>query len=257
MKSLEELDRWIASKVRRLASDVSGAPRSKELLEIRRDILEDVRGHVEPKGAGKCIFPYNEISIRLEADDDARRQLNEAAFAGDDTLEHDIRELLAEAGCTIPRNLRVAIDINAASFGVAYHNRKSNAEPVAAATRPPAKLIVTRGSAEPPEYVLASNRVNIGRLKEVVGEKEGLRRRNDVAFDASETTVSREHAYIRYDSGSGKFRICDDHSARGISIFRDGRRIGVPRASHRGVQLETGDEIHFGDARIRFEIEGS
>lgn len=252
MRSLEELDRWIATKVKRL----SGAPQHKEILEIRRYILEDVRSRIEPKGGGKYMFPYNEVSIRLGAADDAQRQLFDAAFAADEPLADEIRQLLAEAQCPVPRGFNVLIDPEAGSLGVTYSNRKALPHRPAAA-RPAAKLIVTKGNSDSPEHAIDSNRVNIGRLKEVVGEKQGLRRRNDVAFDASETTVSREHAYIQYDSESGRFRICDEQSARGISIFREGRRIAVPRASKRGLQLHPGDEIHLGDARIRFEIEGS
>ena len=252
MKSLEQLDRWIAAKVKRL----SGAPEKRELLEIRRDILEDVRDHIEPKGGGKYIFPYNEIEIHLAPEDEHQQQRFEAALAGDEGLAPDIHALLVEAGCPIPPDFGITIVPAAPLFGVLYRNRKSAPQKPAPAARPAAKLIVTQGSAEPPELAIASNRVNLGRLKEVVGEKDGLRRRNDVAFAATETTVSREHAYIRYDSGAGKFRICDGQSARGVSIFREGRRIGVPRASARGVQLQAGDEIQLGDARIRFEIEG-
>jgi pSer/pThr/pTyr-binding forkhead associated (FHA) protein len=72
-----------------------------------------------------------------------------------------------------------------------------------------------------------------------------------VAFAETETTVSREHAHIRYDAESGKYRLYDSGSQRGTSIFRDGRRLEAPRV--RGVQLRSGDEIHVGDARVRFE----
>jgi len=254
MKSLERLDQWIAGKVKRLSSNVARSPQGQELLEIRRDILEDIRNHIEPKGGGKWTFPYNEIEIHVPAQDDAHKELLQATLAGDDGLEDDIEALLGEAGCAMPRNLSVMLDLEAPQFGVSYRRRKPPSVVPTVAARPAAKLIVTKGAADPSEYAIASDRVNIGRLKEVIGEKEGLRRRNDVAFDATETTVSREHAYIRYEPNTGKFRVCDDHSARGVSIFREGRRIGVPKASTRGAQLQTGDELQIGDVRIRFEI---
>lgn len=244
MRSLEELDRWIAGKVKRLSSNVAGVPQKKEVLEIRREILEDVRNRIEPKGSGKYLFPYNEIAIHLGAQN---------ALADDDSLREDVRALLIEAGCTVPSSLTVDVDVvlNPEPFRIDYLNRKSRPQ---RASRPTAKLTVVRGSGEPSEYVIASDRVNMGRLKEVIGEKEGLRRRNDVAFPETESTVSREHAYIGYDSNTGKFRVCDYQSTRGTSVFRGGRRIEVPRASARGVQLQSGDEIHLGEARIRFEI---
>jgi len=119
--------------------------------------------------------------------------------------------------------------------------------------RPNAKLTVLRGEVEPTEYTIQSDRLNIGRLKEVIGEKDGLLRRNDIAFADTETTVSREHAYIRYDPESGKFRLYDSLSQRGTSVFRGGRRFEVPKGLTHGFQLRSGDEIHLGDARIAFE----
>jgi len=112
-----------------------------------------------------------------------------------------------------------------------------------------------RGQAEPPELDLKSDRVNIGRLKEVSGEKDGLRRRNDIAFAETETTVSREHATIRYDKETGRFYLQDGDSQRGTSVFRDSRRLTVPKSPTRGLQLKSGDEIHLGDGRVVFETE--
>ena len=138
-------------------------------------------------------------------------------------------------------------------FRIDYLNQR-HAEAPPAAERPPARLIVVKGEAGAAEYLIAANRINIGRLQEVISEKEGLRRANDVAFGEAETTVSREHAFLTYEPATGRFRICDDRSQRGTSIFREGRRIEVPKGSRRGTQLQSGDEIHLGDARLRFEI---
>ena len=259
MRSLDELDRWIAGKVKRLSSNVAGVPQKKELLEIRREILEDVRNQIEPKGSGKYVFPYNSVAVQLSAHNEAEQALLNAAFAEDGALERDIRALLIEAGCqaqvAVDLDIAIANDGEAQPFRIAYSSGKPHVQRKAAPACSTAKLIVVRGSADPPELEIRASRVNLGRLKEVLGEKEGLRRRNDIAFADVEATVSREHAYIRYDEDAGRYRICDYQSARGTSVFRDGRRIEVPRASARGVQLESGDEIHLGDARIRFETE--
>ena len=264
MKSLEELDRWIAGHVKRWSSRAAGVKPSKELLEIRREILEDIRDRIEPKGEGKYFFPHNEVAIRIAAENEEQALVKRAAFSDDGGVERDIRELLVEANCRLPGSFRVAVEIVgdaelAASnrpFRIEYPRKKSAPTAKANTARPAAKLVVIRGSAEPAEFAIESNRVNLGRLQEVIGEKEGLRRRNDIAFAETEITVSREHAYLSFEPDSGKFRVCDCQSARGTRVFRGGRRIEVPRASTRGVQLQTGDEIHLGDARIRFEIPG-
>jgi len=241
MRSLEQLDRWIAGKVKSWTSHVPGVTHSKELLEIRREILEDVRDQIEPKGEGKCLFPYNAVAIHVAG--------HEAAFS---ELPEDIEALLKEANCSIPSGWTVTVEVDddSAPFRIDYSNHK--AEVVVPAGRPALKLTISRGQAEAPEYIFDYERVNIGRLKEVVGEKDGLRRRNDVVFAETETTVSREHAQIRYDVETGKFRLYDSGSQRGTAVFRSGRRLDAPRA--RGVQLQPGDEIHIGDARIKFEL---
>ncbi len=255
MRSLEQLDRWIAGKVKNWTSRMAGAPRGRELLEIRREILEDVRDRIEALGEGRCLFPYNTVAVRIVARDAEERQALEAA-----ALEQDIAELLKAADCAIPEGFTVSVavleDAAAASAGrpfqIGYSNRK--AAVAERGKRPPIKLTVLRGEADAAEYSLAAERVNLGRLKEVLGEKEGLRRINDVAFADTETTVSREHAYIRYDLDTGKFRVYDSGSQRGTSVYRDGRRVDVPRGPTRGVQLQAGDEIHLGEARVRFEV---
>jgi hypothetical protein len=258
MRSLEQLDRWIAGKVKNWSSRISGEPHSKELLEIRRDILEDVRDKIQPKGEGRNLFPYNSIEVRIAVEDPEEQEIWDTAFTEGDGLQHDIAGLLSEAGCPLPTGFSVNVNVTeepglaAATrpFAIDYSNRKREQPP--SATRPALKLTVVRGQADAPEYTFTAERVNIGRLREVVGEKDGLRRRNDVPFAETETTVSREHASIRYDPESGKFRLYDSGSQRGTSVFREGRRLDAPRV--RGVQLQSGDEIHVGDARIKFEV---
>jgi hypothetical protein len=259
MRSLEQFDRWISGKLKTWSSQVSGAPQSGELLVIRRDVLEEIRDHIEPAGNGRNVFPYQGITICLAAQSAAQQELLLAAFSDEaHGLERDIRDLLAEAEVPIPAGLAITVDaledpifaVSARPFRVEFATRKGKV----ASIRPPAILKVLRGDAEPAELAVSADQVNIGRMKEVTGEKEGLRRRNDLAFADTETTVSREHAYIRYDTPTGRFRIYDSGSQRGTIIFREGRRLDVPKGAHRGAQLRSGDEIHLGEARIRFDI---
>src|SRR5579864_3093916 len=106
MRSLEQLDRWIAGKVKNWSSRISGTPHGVELLEIRRDILEDIRDRIEPRGAGKNLFPYNSVSIQIAAENDEERDVREAAFSGSEGLEQDIAGLLQEAGCPTPSGFK-------------------------------------------------------------------------------------------------------------------------------------------------------
>lgn len=260
MKSLEQLDSWIASKVRAWSSRISGAPQHRELLEIRRDILNDVRDHIQPRGEGKSLFPYNVVSIHIAAADHTHRALLEQAFTHDNELDGTISALLAEAGCAphSPLQITVTVAENPAAGNALRIDYSSTPAPAApqptAPARPAARLTVVQGDANPSDYNIDSDRINIGRLKEVVSDKDGLRRRNHIAFAETETTVSREHAFLRYDAETGKFRLYDSNSQRGTIVFRDGRRLQVPKGSAHGFQLRSGDEIHLGSARLLFEI---
>ena len=265
MRSLEQLDRWIASKLKTWSSEAVGAPQSMDLLEIRREILQDIRDHIQPAGEGRNLFPYNELQINIAAADTAQQALLEGAFNQDEELEQTIPAFLREAGCPMPAPFSVAVSVTedpaAVSakrpFHINYSHIKAVANLTSGHTRPHAKLTVLRGQADPGEYSISSDRVNLGRLKEVVSAKDGLRRRNDIAFAETETTVSREHAYLRYDPAASKFRLYDAASQHGTVVFREGRRFTVPKGATHGFQLRAGDEIHLGDARLQFEEEES
>lgn len=265
MKSIELLDSWISHKIRNWSSRLAGEARVPELLEIRRELLNDVRDQIQPKGDGKLVFPYRSVRVRLAAATETQRESLETAFAQNDELQQDFASLLTEAGCPVPEGFHVSTEIIEDSalarthrpFQIEYANPKAaTALPASAdVKRPPAKLIVLRGLAEPNELVINADKVYLGRLKEVVGESGALRRRNDIAFAETETSVSREHAFITYDRDTGAYRLHDSRNQRGTSIFRDSRLLRAPKGSVQGITLQSEDEIHLGEARLAFRIE--
>src|SRR5690349_11075074 len=111
MKSIDQLDAWITTKVRAWSSKISGTARTADLIEIRRDILNDIRNHIEPKGGGTLVFPYNTIAIHIAAENDTRRAMLEGAFGQDSDLEETISALLREAGCAPPAALNVTVSV--------------------------------------------------------------------------------------------------------------------------------------------------
>src|SRR5271165_5513741 len=143
MRSLQDLDRWIAEKVKRHLA--GAAPQRRELLEVRRDLLEDVRVHIEPKGAGKVLFPYNSLVARIVVLDDAEAERLRAAA---EALEADVRELLAEAGCPVPA-LTLEMDVKVAeeaSFAVEYVRRAAApAKPTRPKSRSPPIASISDG----------------------------------------------------------------------------------------------------------------
>ena len=253
MKSLESVDRWLGRHFERWSSNLAGGAHPKEALEIRREILSAIRDRIEAKGGGEYIFPYGEITVKLNARDAGHRDSLTAAFVDEDALESQVREMLVEGGCRA-EDVSVLVEILDDAAGAPFKLEFKRVEKVKAAApvtkRPAAWLYVTKGKCDQSEFFIARNQVYLGRLKEVSSRDGGLRRRNDIAFDDSEDTVSREHAHIQFEEG--KFRLYHDLGERGTKLFREGRAVAVP-PSGRGTQLKSGDEIHLGDARLRFE----
>jgi hypothetical protein len=257
MKSLEGIDRWIGRHMERLSAQLAGGSQPKEALEIRREILTEIRDKIEPRGDGEYVFPYQEIAVRLFAGDAEQRESLSVVFLDDASLENQVRELLAEAGCKGDVAIAAEVTEDAAAtkpYRLDYKRIAKRPETTATpqSKRPAAWVHVLKGKTDKIEYFVAKDVIYIGRMKEVGSREGGLRRRNDVAFDDDENTVSREHAHIEFEGG--RFRLFHDAGERGTKLFRDGRAVMVPPSGGRGTQLKSGDEIHLGEARLRFEI---
>jgi hypothetical protein len=255
------MEQWIAAWFKTLAAPVAERTNPPALLEIRGDILREVKSRIQARGEGRFVLPYNHIEVRITASDPERFELYEAAFIEDASLEREIREMLADSEC-LPKGLSVDVSVvtgapTEAPFTVRLQRHR---RPGASAVRPCLELVVVAGRAGQPRYLFSGDRerINLGRMQEVVSESGGLLRQNDVAFDECESTVGRQHAYIRFDACTGCYRLCDDLSGeRGTRLIRQGRIVIAPRASSRGIQIRPGDEIRLGQARLRVDVFGS
>ena len=236
-----------------------------EVAEIRLAILDQVREKSYRLG-GKKVFPFNVVHIHVRGIEDRRAPTFTGKFFRT-YFEQEIRGSLDRNECRYPEDLRVDVhvarELPAPGEQWVWAAVESQERP-AAAPRRTAKLIVLEGQANAPEIALSKARTNIGRTVDVY-RSEGLLRRNDLAF-SEETeinrTVSREHAHIVYDKSAGEYRLFNDRwyerdkdgaAACGIWIVRDGLSQEVHRTA-RGTKLESGDEIHFGKAAVRFQI---
>lgn len=259
MSILRRVERELDERLRRLFASAPEGGQTREALEIQRAILNDVTGRVQPVGRGRRVFPFRHLEIHIGAPQPGERSLFGLVFAEGDQLASDIRGALRESGCEPPADLGVEVVVQEAEipggFQIVYHERPAGVEP---APPPAARLVIVQGQAEKAEYALGAVRVNVGRLGEVLDDQQRLVRRNQVVFtegaDAAAQTVSRAHAHIRYDTEHREYRIYDDHSAYGTSIFREGALLAVPPGAGRGLGLHSGDEIYFGQARARFEL---
>ncbi len=254
MNPLERFERFVSDNLRKLGG-AKGHP--AEPLEIRRDLLREIAGQAQPKGGGEYFFPYTTIQIEVFAHDASRKQVLEAMFAGRN-LGGEIASALENSGCSgpVPQVLVQITEDPAAAAARPYRIEYSRAEPApqaASKPRPPARLTVTQGQANVISFDIDRDLIYIGRTKEVVDKKTGVDRYNHLAFDDSEVKVSRKHAFVKYDSATGKFRAFNDpESQAGTTVIRDGKPSQCD--SMRGVQLRSGDELVLGNARIRFEL---
>lgn len=236
-----------------------------ELAEIRLALLDQVRAGSYPSG-GRRVFPFDLLRVELRGVEEVRA----AVFRGNffrQYLEHEVRDALRHAGCRFPENLRVTIQVTGdlpkpgQEWLTVEPGQQETIEP---AVSPPARLLVRVGTANVEELPIQKHRTNIGRSTNVI-RSQGIFRRNDLAFSEegeASRSVSREHAHIIFDKPTGEYRLFNDRwYARGSPdcatwIVRDGLSQEVHRDS-RGIRLEPGDEIHFGEAVVLFEICGA
>ncbi|MBZ5618203.1 MAG: FHA domain-containing protein [Acidobacteriia bacterium] len=262
------LEKWGRALFESSLAAKSGPERAseepEELAEIRLAVLDKVR-EKSYRAGGRKVFPYDLLRIELRGVEQGRQ----AIFAGRffrKYLEQEVRNALRAAGCRFPDDLR--LDVKAAAGLPQPGEPWLVVEPAAqerasGSARAVGRLVVREGSANVPEVRLDKARTNIGRVVDVYRE-EGLFRRNDLAF-AEDTeinrSVSREHAHIQFDRTTGEYRLYNDRwyprpnaGECGTWIVRDGMSQEVHRTA-RGTKLEPGDEIHFGQAVVGFEVE--
>jgi hypothetical protein len=223
-----------------------------ELAEIRLAAIDSVREKTYRSG-GRKVFPYDLLRIRMRGVEESRLGLFQGRFFRQ-YLEHEVRAFLRGAACRYPESLR--IEVQAAADlplpGEAWLTVEVASQEAPCA--PEARLVTSEGK----EFPITKARTNIGRVTDVY-RSGGLYRRNDIVLDHE--TVSREHAHIQHDRATGEYRLFNDRwyargprpAECGIWIVRAGMSQQVHRDS-RGAKLEDGDEIHFGEAVLRFQL---
>ncbi|HYN19931.1 MAG TPA: FHA domain-containing protein [Thermoanaerobaculia bacterium] len=256
-------------------------PSGTEPMEIRRSVLDEIESRIVAAGAGKRVFPFNRLHIRLLAPGSREKVELEALVLEAWNLAEDVRERLAENGCPVPPDLEVEVEVTeeggpafADRHYLVHYERVQHAAPnsgpsaLSAATiavpspslagnRPTLELTVLKGIATRRVYSFPAGRVYVGRLEEIADEEGRIRRRNDVVFlEESEInqTVSREHARIVYDEGANELRLRAEPGASSTRIFRDGKTIDVSGRDPRGIRIQSGDEVYFGRACVKVAI---
>jgi FHA domain len=232
-----------------------------ELAEIRLAVLDAVKakGH---RAGGRNVFPYNLVRIKLLGISDDQARVLQHQFLTN-YFADELKAGLLRQNYRFPEDLRVEMlttpDLPMAKqswLSVETDVDRSRAgQGLGDAT---ATLVVVHGTANVHDLPISKTRTNIGRTSEVY-RADGPSRRNDLAFDEDSPvnqSVSRQHAHIIYRTGEYRLfndRIYKGPSNNGLWIVRDGASQPVHRGN-RGTLLEPGDEIHLGDAILRFEL---
>lgn len=274
MNLLRRIEKSLDHRLRSMFSGGQDEPGAREAIELYRDALDHIAARATLGKRGDRVFPFNLVTIELDAGDAERKAVLETLF-DPGQLGDDVRATLEEERITPPENLTVAVHYpeNAVvEMRIVCERTEKPAAPPAQAEPPapppvapappaiaivPARLVTVTGISSAPDFVLDRARVNLGREAEVIDTMGRAIRRNELSFpeEAHEAnpSVSRSHAHVAFDGASGQWRIFDDGSSLGTVVFRDGRRIDIPAHAGRGVALRPGDEIYLGQVRLRFE----
>jgi len=269
MSFLERLEKTLDKRLGAIFGGSREGPGEREAIELYRDALDQIGARATVSKRGDRAFPFDTIRVELMAASAERKALLEALFEPMQMAE-DVRAALVSQRATAPAKLTVTVQYPAEAlvelrvlFEKTVPDAPAEGEAAVAAPAAPVPLIpvllrTIEGASSEPVFVANQQRVNIGRERDVVDAQGRAVRRNDLFFpegaEAINASVSRTHAHIRFDGKSGEWRIYDDGSKLGTSIFRAGRRIEVPAHAPRGAMLLPGDEIYLGQARIRLEV---
>ena len=241
-----------------------GREPAEETAAIRGEILDGVGSGIAANEKTKG-FPFIRVIVRLRPVTELQRSSFEDAFLRDESLKQGIRQRLRDLGIPRPDGIEIVVEMReetGADRAQAGPKPPFEMEFVPAGTTrrreaPEAVITITQGAAERPVFHLRKERILIGRSAEVLDREGRLVRKNDVVFleqdEEIEVSVANAHARIRYDSGTGEFRVVDELSRYGTRVLRGGRLIEVPGGDPEGVVLESGDEVFFGQAAVRFE----
>jgi FHA domain len=262
-----QLEMRIASKMTETARTLAQSPDAREPIELAHAIVDAVEREIQSGGRGTRVFPFNTIDVSILAPSDHARARLEAVVDGHVRLRTRITERLRAAGCDATEPVvhvhyvaRAQRNWADPQFSIAFSRIAREATEAQAPEAAPVRMEITviRGAAERRTYVFTSHRIDLGRGIEVRDSSNGLIRTNHVAFtdgsDGLNRSISRQHAHVVYEEGSGQFRLHDDGSIHGTRIVRKGKTLAVPWGG-RGGRLQPGDEIDLGEARVRVKFE--
>jgi hypothetical protein len=250
------------------AKAIVATPVPTQPFELVDLVVDELARHVRPSGRGRYTFLFNDVRVTFVAPTAAIQAHFDAICTGPPSIDERVVRRLVSAGCEMTSaDLDVTLAFTDAPdpawtqpFGLELARVDRSARTVAPAPTPaPPRLDlqITLGTAVQGAYSFTSFPIAIGRGAEIRDSRNQLLRINHVVFVESDDdvsrSVSRRHARIEIDPRSQQLRLIDDTSAQGTSIIRQGRIIRVPQGT-RGLAVQDGDEMVFGQARVRVRL---
>jgi len=228
-------------------------------LDVVAAVLHEIEDKVVPRGAGRRMFPHSCIVVKLLLPRAAERAGFQLAL---DDLESKIRQRFQEIDCEAVYPLEVRTQfLNKAPAGWSPEQifaldleKRSSDHPVPTTTAVSVRVQVVTAVGAKRTQAFSEPRILLGRGAEL-SDRRGGRRRNHIALDERNSSVSRAHARMVYDASRRGYRLLDEGSTRGTQVIRRGEVIKVPMNDPRGVLLLSGDEIQLGDVMLRVTIE--
>lgn len=252
-------------KIRKRFERALGHKTAPPLDDIRREILQRLESRIRKDKDGP-VFPFGKVAVLLQAPTKALREAYQTAFLEHESLKTDIIRNLEEAKVRCPDELEITVEFHKEEEPIragydpipCYEIHFLKPDPIRRSEIPATNLLITKGSAESPTYRMKKERILIGCLPEVLDREGRMIRKNDVVFPEKggdiNATVDSVHARIWFEFEKRRFHIMDEGSRYGTRIVRKGRSLDVPCGKTRGLVLRSGDEIHCGQAGLRFEV---
>ena len=250
MNLFRDFERTIDARLRKLFGSQTAPGQGRELVEIQRMILDRIDDRVQQLPRARRVFPYNDVAVRIPVPNAELLPAYETVFAADDALREEIADHLRRDEVEFPRDLQVFVSLvetaELTEPSLVCRKRDEAPAPAAASLSGGVRFVLPSGQT----VEVGKARIHVGRSAEVLDDRRRLVRRNDVVVEHD--TVSRAHAHVEW-TGS-EFRLFDDGSSYGTSVIHEGRLVEVPKAGGRGQRLDAGDEIYFGQVRVRFDL---
>jgi hypothetical protein len=232
-------------------------------MAVRRDILNQVESKIIVDPDGKSL-PFGRVVVRLQPQTARQHAALEEAFVREDALKKHLLQTLQGLQIQCPKEFDVRVELQEVSGPEGTSSRALfeidfvRLHVLRLEEVPETKLLVIRGTAEQSVYQMKKDRILVGRPAEVLDREGRIVRKNDIVFleneDEIDASVGNVHARIWFDYEKREFWIMDEGSRYGTRILRGGLVIEVPGEDPVGVQLQSGDDLYFGQAITHFEV---